>query len=134
MGTPPDDFAPFDATPSYEELTEIVAALRLLSERRKERIGELEELNRSLAARIADLEERLGRNPRNSSMPPSAEVFSKPPVPNRSVADSFGEIEESSREAQELESERVVIDVCDEWVHNCSADRCREHGRGDPVI
>lgn len=34
-------------------------------------------------ARIADLEERLGRNPRNSSMPPSAEGFSKPPAPNR---------------------------------------------------
>ncbi len=47
------------------------------------RIAELEEVNRSLLARIADLEERLGRNPRNSSMPPSAEGFSKPPVPNR---------------------------------------------------
>jgi len=40
------------------------------------RIAELE-------ARLADLEERLGRNPRNSSMPPSAEGFTKPPVPNR---------------------------------------------------
>ena len=83
MGIPPDDSSPFDDTPSYEELTEIVAALQLLSEQREERIGELEEFNRSLAARIADLEERLGRNPRNSSMPPSAELFSKPPVPNR---------------------------------------------------
>ena len=55
----------------------------MLSEQREERIGELEELNRSLSARIADLEERLGRNPRNSSMPPSVEAFSKPPVPNR---------------------------------------------------
>ena len=36
-----------------------------------------------LQARVADLEERLGRNPRNSSMPPSAEGFAKPPAPNR---------------------------------------------------
>jgi hypothetical protein len=32
-----------------------------------------------LRARLADLEERLGRTPRNASMPPSAERFSKPP-------------------------------------------------------
>jgi hypothetical protein len=37
----------------------------------------------ALEARIADLEARLGRNPRNSSMPPSAEGFSKPPSPSR---------------------------------------------------
>ena len=36
-----------------------------------------------LQGRVADLEERLGRNPRNSSMPPSAEGFSKPPSPSR---------------------------------------------------
>jgi transposase len=83
LGIRPDDSSPFDDTPSYEELTEVVAALQLLSEQREERIGELEEFNRSLSQRIADLEEQLGRNPRNSSMPPSAEAFSKPPVPNR---------------------------------------------------
>jgi len=36
-----------------------------------------------LQGRVADLEERLGRNPRNSSMPPSAELFTKPPTPSR---------------------------------------------------
>lgn len=36
-----------------------------------------------LEARLADLERRVGRNPRNSSMPPSAEGLAKPPVPNR---------------------------------------------------
>jgi transposase len=65
------------------ELSKLVAALQLLNEQQSARMGELEELNRSLTARVADLEERLGRNPRNSSMPPSAEGFSKPPVPNR---------------------------------------------------
>ena len=83
MGIPPDDRSPFDDTPSYEELTEFVAALQLLSEQQSARVEELEERNRLLAARVAELEERLGRNPRNSSMPPSSEAFSKPPVPNR---------------------------------------------------
>ena len=32
----------------------------------------------ALEARIADLEARLGRNPRNSSMPPSKEGLGKP--------------------------------------------------------
>ena len=36
-----------------------------------------------LRSRLADLEQRLGKNPRNSSMPPSAEGPSKPPAPNR---------------------------------------------------
>jgi transposase len=54
--------------------------LKELAESQQSRIVQLEELNRSLLARIADLEERLGRNPRNSSMPPSAEVFTKPPA------------------------------------------------------
>ena len=58
------------------ELEEENAGLREQLAERDERIAALE-------ARLADLEERLGRNPRNSSMPPSAEGFSKPPAPNR---------------------------------------------------
>lgn len=41
--------------------------------------AEIAELKR----RVADLEERLGRTPRSSSMPPSAELFTKPPAPSR---------------------------------------------------
>src|SRR5665213_1001078 len=37
----------------------------------------------ALRAEVADLRERLERNPRNSSMPPSAELFTKPPSPSR---------------------------------------------------
>jgi transposase len=44
-----------------------------LIEQQAARIGELE-------VEIAKLKERLGRNPRNSSMPPSAEGLSKPPA------------------------------------------------------
>jgi transposase len=83
LGIPTDDHSPFDDTPSYEELSAQLAGTELFIEQQESRITELEELNRSLVARIADLEERLGRNPRNSSMPPSAEGFSKPPAPNR---------------------------------------------------
>jgi len=43
----------------------------------------LTQRNASLEARIGDLEVRLGKNPRNSSMPPSAEGLSKPPSPSR---------------------------------------------------
>ena len=43
----------------------------------------LRERVRELEACLADLEERVRRTPCNSSMPPSAEGFSKPPVPNR---------------------------------------------------
>jgi len=43
-----------------------------------------------LKRRVADLEERLGRNPRNSSVPPSAELFSKPPSPSRAERRAAG--------------------------------------------
>ena len=67
---------PEETKPSYEELLEENAALRQLVAEQQSRIAELE-------ARLADLERRVGRNPRNSSMPPSAEGLAKPPVPNR---------------------------------------------------
>jgi transposase len=59
--------------PSYEELKELVAAQQLLIEQQTARIAELE-------AKIVELGRRVGRNPRNSSMPPSAEGLSKPPA------------------------------------------------------
>ncbi len=43
-----------------------------------------------LESKLADLEERLGRNPRNSSMPPSAEGFTKPPAPSRAERRAAG--------------------------------------------
>jgi transposase len=71
LGIPPDDRSPFDDTPSYEELTEVVASLEFVVDTQAAEIA-------GLRARLADLEERIGRTPRNSSMPPSAEGFSKP--------------------------------------------------------
>src|SRR5665213_3968024 len=43
-----------------------------------------------LESKLADLEERLRRTPRNSSMPPSAEGFSKPPSPSRAERRAAG--------------------------------------------
>ena len=60
--------------PSYEELKELVAAQQAFpTEQQTVRLAELE-------AKIVELERRVGRNPRNSSMPPSAEGLSKPPA------------------------------------------------------
>ena len=49
----------------------------------KEQNAKLREVIAELEGRIADLERRLGRNPRNSSVPPSAEGLAKPPAKNR---------------------------------------------------
>ena len=51
-----------DSEPTYEELKERNAVLENLVLVQQVRISELE-------GRLADLERRLGRNPRNSSMP-----------------------------------------------------------------
>jgi transposase len=72
LGIPDRDASPFDETPSYEELKELNTALALVTEQQAALIAKLE-------ARITDLEIRLGRTPRNSSMPPSSEGLSKPP-------------------------------------------------------
>jgi hypothetical protein len=47
------------------------------------RAVELEASNAAFAARLTDIEERIGRTPRNSSMPPSKEGLSKPPARKR---------------------------------------------------
>jgi len=47
------------------------------------RVGELIEANRRLEARVAELEQRLNRNSRNSSLPPSQDPPSAPPRPQK---------------------------------------------------
>ncbi len=47
------------------------------------RVGELIEANRRLEARVAELEERLNRSSRNSSLPPSQDPPSAPPRPRK---------------------------------------------------
>ncbi len=47
------------------------------------RIGELIEANRRLEARVAELEQRLDRSSRNSSLPPSQDPPSPPARPKK---------------------------------------------------
>ena len=54
------------------------AALVLLMQ-----VGELVEANRRLEARVAELEQRLNRSSRNSSLPPSQDPPSAPPRPGK---------------------------------------------------
>src|SRR5450759_5081024 len=50
------------------------------------RVGELIEANRRLESRVTDLEQRLKRNSRNSSLPPSADPPSPAPRPRRAAS------------------------------------------------
>jgi transposase len=50
------------------------------------RIGELSEANRRLEARVSDLEQRLNRSSRNSSLPPSQDPPSAAPRPKKSTS------------------------------------------------
>jgi hypothetical protein len=52
----------------------------------------------------------------------------------RAVRGSIGEIEESSSEVQQLGSERVVIEIRYQWMHDCTADRSRKHRSRDTLI
>jgi hypothetical protein len=62
--------------PSYEELAELVAVQKQLIEEQTQRIARL-------GAELEELRRRVGRNPRNSSIPPSAEGLAKPVAKNR---------------------------------------------------
>ncbi|WP_084195935.1 DUF6444 domain-containing protein [Streptosporangium amethystogenes] len=60
-----------DGRPSYDELAALVVEqARIIVELRAE--------NERLTARVAELERRLGRNSGNSSLPPSADTFTRP--------------------------------------------------------
>jgi len=51
------------------------------------RAGELIEANGRLEARVSELEQRLNRNSRNSSLPPSPETLARQPIRNRRAYD-----------------------------------------------
>jgi hypothetical protein len=67
---------PEPSSPSYEQLATEVVALRAL-------VVELRAANARLVERVAELERRLGQNPRNSARPPSSEGYEKPPPRSR---------------------------------------------------
>src|SRR5450756_2042112 len=86
------------------------------------RIDELIEANRRLEARVAELEQRLKRSSRNSSLPPSADPPSAPPRPRRPGSGRERGAQPghkgSSRPLLALEQ---VDEVVDHWPERCSS-------------
>ena len=79
-----------EAEAVYEQGRETVVAVLLeLSAQNallRREVAELSAANRRLEIRVADLEERLSRNSRNSSLPPSADPPSAPPRPRQAAS------------------------------------------------
>ena len=75
-----DDPSPSDDAPSNEELIELVSAQRNLIQGLNQQIEQQASRIKDLEAEIGKLRDRLGRNPRNSDVPPSSEGLTKPPA------------------------------------------------------
>ena len=86
------------------------------------RVGELVEANRRLEARVGELERRLSRSSRNSSLPPSQDPPSAPPRPRRpgSGRKRGGQPGHEGRHRRLLPSERVD-EVIEHWPERCQA-------------
>src|SRR5213083_3707416 len=86
------------------------------------RIGELVEANQRLEARVAELERRLNRSSRNSSLPPSQDPPSAPPRPGgkRSGRGRGGQPGHEGRHRRLLPPEQVD-EVVEHWPERCHA-------------
>jgi transposase len=83
-------------------------------------VGELIEANRRLEARVAELEQRLKRSSRNSSLPPSQDPPSAPPRPRgkRSGRGRGGQPGHEGRHRRLLPPEQVD-EVVEHWPQRC---------------
>ncbi|MGH2804534.1 MAG: IS66 family transposase [Thermoleophilaceae bacterium] len=86
------------------------------------RVGELIEANRRLEARVAELEQRLNRSSRNSSLPPSQDPPSAPPRPGKpgSGRRRGGQPGHEGKNRPLLPLERVD-EVVEHWPKRCQA-------------
>ena len=84
------------------------------------RVGELVEANQRLEARVAELERRLSRSSRNSSLPPSQDPPSAPPRPGgkRSGRGRGGQPGHEGRHRRLLPPEQVD-EVVEHWPERC---------------
>src|SRR5450830_512949 len=84
------------------------------------RIDELIEANRRLEARVAELEQRLSRSSRNSSLPPSADPPSAPPRPRQAASgrERGGQPVHKGTSRLLLTLERVD-EVVEHWPRRC---------------
>jgi transposase len=94
------------------------------------RVGELVEANQRLEARVAELERRLNRSSRNSSLPPSQDPPSAPPRPGgkRSGRGRGGQLGHEGRHRRLLPPEQVD-EVIEHWPARC---RSCAHVFGEP--
>jgi transposase len=86
------------------------------------RVGELIEANRRLEVRVAELEQRLNRSSRNSSLPPSQDPPSAPPRLGKpgSGRSRGGQAGHEGKHRRLLPLERVD-EVIDHWPQRCHA-------------
>ena len=86
------------------------------------RIAELIEANRRLESRLAELEQRLSRTSRNSSLPPSADPPSAPPRPHKpgSGRGRGGQLGHQGRSRPLLALECVDA-LVEHWPERCSS-------------
>jgi transposase len=86
------------------------------------RIGELVEANQRLEARVAELERRLSRSSRNSSLPPSQDPPSAPPRPRRpgSGRTPGGQPGHEGKHRRLLPPEQVD-EIVEHWPERCRA-------------
>jgi transposase len=86
------------------------------------RVGELVEANRRLEARVAELERRLSRNSRNSSLPPSQDPPSAPPRPKQPASGRKrgGQLGHEGNHRPLLPAERVD-EIVEHWPKRCPA-------------
>jgi transposase len=84
------------------------------------RVGELVESNQRLEARVAELERRLNRSSRNSSLPPSQDPPSAPPRPGgkRSGRGRGGQPGREGKHRRLLPPEQVD-EVVEHWPERC---------------
>jgi transposase len=97
------------------------------------RVGELVEANRRLEVRVAELEQRLSRSSRNSSLPPSQDPPSAPPRPRAPASGRRrgGQPGHEGRSRRLLPLERVD-EVVEHWPTRCA--RCAHpFGEGERV-
>ena len=86
------------------------------------RVGELIEANRRLEARVAKLVQRLNRNSRNSSLPPSQDPPSAPSRPQQAASGRRpgGQPGHAGKNRPLLPLARVD-DVIEHWPERCQA-------------
>jgi transposase len=86
------------------------------------RVGELVEANRRLEARVSELEQRLNRSSRNSSLPPSQDPPSAPPRSGKpgSGRRPGGQAGHEGRNRRLLPLERVD-ELIEHWPERCQA-------------